>query len=379
MKKRKLKTKYIIIVAILFIFIIVFMSFFIKRKKEISYQNKLEIKIGDKIPKTMTYKEGKNSKTVDIIWKDVTEDSMFIANQYKGSFKVDEKEYEVLLTVIDDEAPVISGVKDIEINEHEEIDFLKEIEVTDNSKDKVEIEVKGEYDITKKGQYKLYYEATDKSGNTKTETFSLIVKENTVVGSNAGWSNKNRVVGTTKKGYKIELIDGLYYIDGILIANKTYALPSNYAPGGLLQELNIAFSNLKSGAEAEGLNYTIISGYRSYNTQNSLYNNYVARDGREEADTYSARPGHSEHQTGLAIDVNSLYVSFGETREGQWLKHNCYKYGFIIRYPEGKENITGYMYEPWHLRYVGDIAEELYNNGDWITLEEYLGITSEYQ
>ena len=109
-----------------------------------------------------------------------------------------------------------------------------------------------------------------------------------------------------------------------------------------------------------------MSGYRSYNTQKGLYNYYVNRDGREAADRYSARPGHSEHSTGLAMDVSGIDGKcaatdcFGETPEAAWLAENVYDYGFIIRYPEGKEHITGYKYEPWHLRYVGvDIAREI--------------------
>ena len=103
-------------------------------------------------------------------------------------------------------------------------------------------------------------------------------------------------------------------------------------------------------------------------------------DGKEKADTYSARAGYSEHQTGLAIDLNSIDMTFDNTDESNWLKDNCYKYGFIIRYPNDKEDITGYMYEPWHIRYVGkNLANVLYNNGDWITLEEYYGIDSKYE
>ena len=97
------------------------------------------------------------------------------------------------------------------------------------------------------------------------------------------------------------------------------------------------------------------------------------------ADTYSSRPGNSEHQTGLCFDLNSIEDSFQYTSEGKWVNDNCYKYGFCIRFPKGKDAYTGYQYESWHLRYVGtELAEKLYNNGDWISLEEYFGITSEY-
>ena len=95
-------------------------------------------------------------------------------------------------------------------------------------------------------------------------------------------------------------------------------------------------------------------------------------DGKEKADTYSSRAGYSDHQTGLTIDLNTVNISFAGTNESNWLKDNCWKYGFIIRYPEGKDSITGYTYEPWHIRYVGkELAKTLYNNGNWLSLEEY--------
>jgi LAS superfamily LD-carboxypeptidase LdcB len=130
-------------------------------------------------------------------------------------------------------------------------------------------------------------------------------------------------------------------------------------------------------AYADGITLWICSGYRSYSYQSKLYNNYVYTDGKAAADTYSARPGHSEHQTGLAADINSADESFAGTPEAKWLAANCWKYGFIIRYPKGKESITGYIYEPWHIRYLGkENAKLVYESG--LTLEEYLGIDSVY-
>ena len=135
---------------------------------------------------------------------------------------------------------------------------------------------------------------------------------------------------------------------------------------------------MKSAASNEGIYLNIGSGFRSYSTQNGLYNRYAARDGQAAADTQSARPGHSEHQSGLAADIKGpndyLYLNqeWINTSEGQWLNNNCYKYGFIIRYPQGKQHITGYKYEPWHIRYLGvEVATSVYNSG--LTLEEYLG------
>ena len=134
----------------------------------------------------------------------------------------------------------------------------------------------------------------------------------------------------------------------------------------------------------KGYNMWAQSGFRSYDTQKSIYNRYVNNDGKAKADRYSARPGYSEHQTGLAFDVCAkdkpcINSGFDDTPEAKWLSENAYKYGFILRYVKGKEDETGYMYESWHFRYVGkELAEKLYNDGNWITMETYFGITSSY-
>ncbi len=198
--------------------------------------------------------------------------------------------------------------------------------------------------------------------------------------------------GTTSKGFKIQEINGATYIDGVLIANKTYALPQDFIPTNPDQPVNAdrsstcldktlmsAWNTMLKDATSKGLNIYIASGYRSYNYQVNVYNRYVKSDGVALADTYSSRPGNSEHQTGLCFDLNSIEDSFQYTNEGKWVNDNCYKYGFCIRFPKGKDSYTGYQYESWHLRYVGvDLATKLYNNGDWLSLEEYFGITSEY-
>lgn len=184
-------------------------------------------------------------------------------------------------------------------------------------------------------------------------------------------------VSVTVTPYVAPVEPEITYINGILIANKTYALPSTYNPG-VDPVANEALQQMFAAAKAEGYDLFVRSGFRSYATQKSLYNSYVNRDGKAAADRYSARPGHSEHQTGLAFDINKANSSFAGTPEAKWLAENCHKYGFIIRYPEGKESITGYIYEPWHIRYLGvDIATAVSNSG--LCLEEYLGITSSYQ
>lgn len=169
------------------------------------------------------------------------------------------------------------------------------------------------------------------------------------------------------------------YINGILLANKKYPLPSTFAPG-VNEETQNALNAMLAAGKKEGFDLVAFSGYRSFEYQTTLYNNYVNRDGVDAADRYSARPGYSEHQTGLAFDIGEkgkedlwLTAEFGETPAGQWLVAHASEYGFILRYPENKEHITGYMYESWHFRYVGvEIAKEIKERD--ITLEEYLGV-----
>lgn len=192
--------------------------------------------------------------------------------------------------------------------------------------------------------------------------------------STAGTQN----IGVSSNGYDIVCENGFTYVDGVLIVNKTYPLPANYNPGGLLSGCSAAFKQMQAAAAKEGLNIYASSGFRSYSHQSNLYSKYCANDGQAAADRYSARPGHSEHQTGLAIDLNTITYSFADTAEGKWVAENCWKYGFILRYPSGKEAQTGYRYEPWHIRYVGaSKAEAIYNSG--LCLEEYYGLTSQYQ
>ncbi len=176
----------------------------------------------------------------------------------------------------------------------------------------------------------------------------------------------------------LEERDGCIYIDDILIVNKTYSLPESYDPKGLTPETQKALDQMIADAYQEGLNLYDASDYRSYQDQLTVYQEYCVRDGWEEADTYSARPGHSEHQTGMVIDFNDISNEFDDTEEAKWLEEHCAEYGFIIRFPEEKEAITGYQYESWHVRYVGvETAQEIHRLG--ICLEEYLGVDSAYQ
>ncbi|MGH1332812.1 MAG: D-alanyl-D-alanine carboxypeptidase family protein [Exiguobacterium indicum] len=186
-------------------------------------------------------------------------------------------------------------------------------------------------------------------------------------------------------------------LGNLVVVNKKYSLPIDYKPSDLVVP-NVSFSysgvleqsymrapaakqmeKMFAAAKKEGVTLNAVSGFRSGERQKVLYNNYVARDGKAAADQYSARPGHSEHQTGLTFDIsapsvgNGLTAALGDTKEGKWIANNAAKYGFIVRYDRGFQSRTGYTYEPWHIRYVGvDAATQIKNNGQ--TLEEYMKV-----
>lgn len=183
-----------------------------------------------------------------------------------------------------------------------------------------------------------------------------------------------------------------------VLVNKEFVLPAEYVPEDLVvpkirfsfseykqkklmrQEAAQALERLFEGAEEAGVSLFAVSGYRSYDRQKDIYERNTAQKGREQTDLFSARPGSSEHQTGLAMDISTgsihyrLDEEFAGTPEGRFLADHAHEYGFIIRYPKEKSDITGYAYEPWHIRYVGEpLAKELYERG--ITLEEYYHYT----
>lgn len=223
--------------------------------------------------------------------------------------------------------------------------------------------------------------------------------------SNADAGNSNNVPVSVKSGSKLySLEDTVVMKNGIavitnaksiaVIVNKKRNLPSDYEPSDLV-EPNVKFSfsgdnpkklmrkeaakaleQLFAKAKDDKIELAAVSGYRSYATQKAIFDRNAKQKGEDEANKTSAHPGQSEHQTGLAMDVSSksanygLEQNFGDTKEGKWLKKNASKFGFVIRYPKGKENITGYTYEPWHVRYLGkELAQEIDASG--LTVEEF--------
>ena len=171
-----------------------------------------------------------------------------------------------------------------------------------------------------------------------------------------------------------------------VLVNKYHALPADYVPelealgygygsGSLRPQAAAAFRAMADAAWADGISLRSVSAYRSYSQQSSTYNRWLSQDRQSSVDTYAARPGFSEHQTALALDINvaSLKAHFENTPAYAWLAEHCAEYGFVLRYPQGKEHITGYQFEPWHYRYVGqEIAQVCMEHG--LTLEEYFAL-----
>lgn len=180
---------------------------------------------------------------------------------------------------------------------------------------------------------------------------------------------------STKLNQNTILVNKYIYLPTDYTPNNLTTISSNYTSSTkqLVYEAKEAFEKMAEKAKEEGYTIRAISAYRSYEYQKNLYDNYVKQDGVELADTYSARPGFSEHQTGLVVDIDNGKTDFNyfeNTEEFKWMQENAESFGFILRYPKEKEEITGYDYEAWHYRYVGkDIARFIKNNN--LTLDEY--------
>ena len=377
MKKRKKKfKKNIYLIFILVIIIIILLLSFKKDKYNIKLIDNLNIEVNSTITNLDLIKDTSNC---NIISEEEKIDTSKLGKKDINILIKDknnkEHNYPISINIVDTTIPSIEYKDYLTTTLGKKIDLLENVVVTDNSNEDIDVSIEGDYSFDKVGTYKLYYVAKDSSGNVCKKEFTLEVEDSNMVGNNTD----DIIEFTTSKGFSGITKNGVTYIDGVLVVNKTYSLPDDYG-NGLTSTTTNAFYKMQAASKLENLNIYLSSGFRSYSTQDRIYNNYVARDGKVAADTYSARPGYSEHQSGLAFDVNQINDTFNDSAEAKWLANNCYKYGFILRYPKGKEDITGYKYESWHFRYVGvDLATKLYNNGNWITLEEYFGITSSYE
>lgn len=383
--KKKMKKKKIMI-AILALLVIITSVFgallYLRYQKEHRYDN---LKISFKKITQIEYGDR------DISSKDIVESSNGTIIQYPeidtGKIGVQKLVYTVEdadvqkeitheITIADTKAPSIKlKNKKIEVEYKEEYDLKRNIEEIKDPIDGALSYSKKEdmnaywfvssiqYDVS--DDYTVIVYAKDKHGNKIKEEFIVSVKEEQRE-IEVPLPNEDPVETPSASG------NGPYYVNGVLLVNKQHGLPQSYG-SGVDASAYAALQQLQNAAALNGYEMPLISGYRSYDYQASLYNNYVAMDGQAAADRYSARPGYSEHQTGLAFDIGKLDQNYGDTPAGQWLAQHAHEYGFIIRYPQGKEHVTGYMYEPWHVRYLGaSLASDVYMSG--LTLEEYLGV-----
>ena len=227
------------------------------------------------------------------------------------------------------------------------------------------------------GSYKVHVDTASHKGDTGTYSVHLYYMLNgkrtyiTETKATVPQATESQVTGKLTNNGSYYSVRGKY--DDIIIVNKKHGLSKDYNPGEN-PTAKAAFVRLRDDMINQGLNVgRSYSGFRSYDYQKTLYDNYVSRDGQAAADRYSARPGYSEHQTGLVFDLTDKSGNLLEdSRASQWLKDNAHNYGFIVRFQAGKEASTGYMPEAWHIRYVGKEAKDIHDSG--LSLEEYFGI-----
>ena len=253
-------------------------------------------------------------------------------------------------------------------SKNKDIDNVKKKETTEKVKEKEDNEFSklSYYKEENLDRYKAY-----QSNNSDLSIEDIVTRVNLNLDKNP----YTDTIPSTNLNTNYLLVNKFNYLDSSYIPNNLELLDNSYAKSGiyLVKEAKDNIERLIGDAKSDGMNIRVISAYRSYTYQENLYNNYVKNDGVENADTYSARPGYSEHQTGLVVDVTKAYDDFNNfenTDEYNWMKENASNYGFILRYPKDKENITTYSFEAWHYRYVGvELAKKIKASN--LTFDEY--------
>lgn len=357
MKRKKIKTKRVVIISVLLILIIASLIFYF------GFYNTTSQKLK---------RIGYSDKEIEFIEENLSNEEISIV--------LDNKYQKLLVDLVKNDNYDSSKLKTYfkDLNSSKSLSEIFETETKEEeSKDDNESLEDPKSEIKNKFKNATYY--IDQNLDRYLDYINLYPQKDVdevirSVNSNIDYEFYTHVTNTN-------LNDG-----NLILVNKYTKLDSSYIPDLVTMESGYtmvsgakmtseAYSHFKemvNAAKNDGIKLYNISAYRSYQTQNGLYNNYANRDGKEAADTYSARPGYSEHQTGLALDINTASSSdhFENTKEYQWLINNSYKYGFILRYPQGKEYITGYKFEPWHYRYVGkEVAKYVHDTG--VTYEEY--------
>lgn len=325
-------------------------------KESIEQMEKLDIL--DKVLKN------KYSKTLDVALSSNKFKSEYL-DLYLNVEYLDKEDFIDKINALNDKGYTIEEINFIlsKIN-YEDITYILESNYIENIKDYLNIE---NMDIQKLRRYIDYYNNNSSKDLRSVINYVNMDMDKTPYVDYKTVEDPNNILVLVNKYNK--LADD-YKPDDLERINTNYSVRNLY----LRKEAKEAFEALCRDASSLGLSIRAISSYRTFDYQKGLYDNYVSVNGVEEADTYSARPGFSEHETGLATDVmgsNGNYTKFAETNEYTWVVNNAHNYGFVIRYPENKENITKYKFESWHLRYVGkDAATYMYENN--LCLEEYL-------
>ncbi len=336
------------------------------------YGTKVQLKVSDFL--TCEDADVLRDATIDtkkIVYKDATYPEVGVYPiKIKFTLNNKPKEDKFFLQVVDSVAPTFSqfeqsisipyGTKDY--------DFSKHYIASDLSGVRVEVD-QSQINEQVAGTYPITITASDPYDNKLSRQASVTVEEKPKPEISQPPVINNPTPNDEQPITSIQPT----YVNGILVVNKKYGLPANYAPGvngQALQSLQALIASMRANGLSVSDSY---SGYRSYDYQNNLYWSYVARYGQQATDTFSARPGHSEHQTGLAFDlIGTNGQLLTNPTETAWVAQHAHEFGFIVRYQAGKEAITGYQAEPWHLRYVGSHAPAIY--ASQLTLEEYLGV-----
>ncbi len=310
--------------------------------------------------------EGSSAEHLDGVKLNPSEINFDKVGVYKLYLEYENLTASIDVHIVDTTAPLImaDNVNVMLGEEYTESVWREFFYIKDMSEYTVKIET--DYIANQLGTYSVKAEATDIYGNKSEKEIEVVMVED------------ERLVGVPEDtdNFLLYLSKTKGKLARTYVPNNLVDLGS-YGSGVLKENVLEEYKKLYDDAKKDGIDYFIVSAYRDYDLQEELFDRYTATRGIEWAEKSSARPGTSEHQTGLTFDVSTANLGFtldqamGDMKEGIWLEENAHKYGFIVRYPEGKTDITGYKYEPWHLRYLGvDVATEIHERG--ITFDEYM-------
>lgn len=363
MKKKSIVISFLMLLAICTLIILINVQDDDKRLEKLNYSDKVISMFREKDIYDEVLKANKYSKTLEVALSDNYYVAKYLDNYLEIDY-VDKKDF-----IVDVNTLLDLGYSSSEINT-----LFNSL-----SDDNIKLILKSDYNKDIFDYLKLSYFNEDYLSryiNYRTKHDDLNIEDVvTYVNANLDYDFYTNTSLVSNSDDMLVLVNKYYYLDKDFVPSNLELISSNYSTKTLyLKDYAVKpFEEMCADAMALGITIKAGSTYRSYNHQNNLYNYYVKKDGKSKADTYSARPGYSEHQLGLAIDVsNGREFIDDDSDEYNYIINNSYKYGFVLRYPKGKENITGYMFEPWHIRYLGvDVATYLHDNN--LTYEEYIG------